>query len=485
MIHIPYIPIAYPDEILGSWLARISFHNGKKTWSEVLLACGFTDNPKPLFDLVDYDEKLGKFLYTLGTSYERIIQELTTLPYWLTFSANNDGDILPGTAKMKMPLGLRSRKVTCIGVLGLKRVQGEATSPAFCLSCLSDDKKQHGEAYWHRAHQLPNVYFCHIHGCELHDGCPKCGKRALAPARGLVPLPREVCDCGCRFDAIELRGKPNATHMAFAKLSAEALNVTNVIWGRAEVIFQLKQWFKKQKQHKNFISLLSAEFGSVADPLNEKNELTVSTLVKVGGRKLCFRSTPDGGSSPEYCAILAALGVNLSTAINAFKEAIHRPPAKPRNKMPRKVWIEDAEPKKPNFERDRIHLERVTKLTMVFQEMIFSSERPQMIHAQKLGHTVGLSHTQTFQVLSTNDYLKESIRIANSELPQRRLKWAISILRSEGKDLSKSSVWARAGMGEKWANGQQLIKLRALWNSFNVEGGKLVWLKPGETLPIS
>ena len=486
MLHIPYIPQPYPDEILGSWLARISFHNTKFTWLEILRSCGFSDNySNHFFDLIDYSEKNQRLFNTLGTSYEQVVQKLTTLPYWLTFSADNDGEILPGTTQIRMPLGLRSRKVTCISVLGLKRVQGEPTSPAFCVRCLSDDKKYHGEAYWHRAHQLPNVYFCNIHGCELHDGCPKCGKRVLPRAKGLMPIPQEVCDCGCRFDSIELKGTPNAAHMGFAKLSAEALNVQNIVWGRSEVLFQLKQWLKEQKQYKNFISLLSTEFSTVPDPLNENSELVVSTLMKVGGRKLCFRSTPDASSAPEFCAVLVALGINLSTAIEAFTKAIDRPAEKPRNKRPRKVWIEDTEPRKPNFERERIHLERATKLSMAFQELIFSSERPETIDAVRLGHMIGLSYDQAFQTLSTNDYLKTSIRKANAELPQRRLKWAISILRSEGKNLTKNAVWNFAGMGEAKAVGKQVEKLEALWNSFDVEGGKLVWQKTDEVLPIS
>jgi len=39
----------------------------------------------------------------------------------------------------------------------------------FCLECLKDDKRQVGEAYWHRCHQVAGVLTCHIHGEWLWD----------------------------------------------------------------------------------------------------------------------------------------------------------------------------------------------------------------------------------------------------------------------------------------------------------------------------
>lgn len=39
----------------------------------------------------------------------------------------------------------------------------------FCPSCLQQDRDKYGEAYWHRSHQLPKVFYCYLHQELLHD----------------------------------------------------------------------------------------------------------------------------------------------------------------------------------------------------------------------------------------------------------------------------------------------------------------------------
>ncbi len=71
--HLPYEPPPYPDEILGSWLARIAVHNGPGAWGSLLEEIGYDRgliNLK-LFDMVNYDDRIEKLLNVLGTCYEK------------------------------------------------------------------------------------------------------------------------------------------------------------------------------------------------------------------------------------------------------------------------------------------------------------------------------------------------------------------------------------------------------------------------------
>lgn len=91
MLSVPFVPSPLPDEILGSWLARILLHNGPGTWQAVLAHCGYGRKiDASLFDLIDHNEKIDKLFALLGTSYERVLVELTTLPYWLTFASSSN-----------------------------------------------------------------------------------------------------------------------------------------------------------------------------------------------------------------------------------------------------------------------------------------------------------------------------------------------------------------------------------------------------------
>ena len=37
----------------------------------------------------------------------------------------------------------------------------------YCPICAQEDRKQYGEAYWHRTHQIRNMVICPVHGCSL------------------------------------------------------------------------------------------------------------------------------------------------------------------------------------------------------------------------------------------------------------------------------------------------------------------------------
>jgi hypothetical protein len=477
---VPYIPKPLPDEILGSWLARISFHNSKGTWSAILMECGFTERKsKPFFDLVDYNENTEKLFSMLGTCYEDVLQELTSLPYWLAFAASNDSIMLPGTKKTKAPLNVRGHKIDRLSLLGLKRKHGKATSPVFCVRCLTEDQERHGEAYWHRSHQLPNVFFCPIHECELHDRCPQCSKRVLPSLRGLMPLPKQTCDCGCQFGSVALVGMPNRAHIEFAKLSAAALEVKEPTWHRADVIDQFKRWFKVdlKQQHVTYIALLKSAFSSIPDPLDKTNELNVSTSMMVKGRKLCFRTSPSVSSSPEFCALLVAMGKNLTEAISAFKNI--KSDVKNgtfRRVRPSKLLkLKNGASKKPNYERERVQIKRALLLSKAFHETFLNSDLPTTITGVKLGHSVGLSHEQASSVIASHEFLRESIRKANSGLPERRIMWAVSTLRSKGEKLTKSAVWEVAQLDKRTKSSKKL------WDSFSINEGRLEFISVIDT----
>lgn len=53
VFRLPYVPQPYPDEILGSWLARVFLQNGNGVWRPLMEAAGYgTKLQVPLFDLV-------------------------------------------------------------------------------------------------------------------------------------------------------------------------------------------------------------------------------------------------------------------------------------------------------------------------------------------------------------------------------------------------------------------------------------------------
>jgi hypothetical protein len=51
----------------------------------------------------------------------------------------------------------------------------------FCPTCVVEDRQEHGETYWHRAHQLTGIEVCPIHDCFLEPSTVVWQKKALRP----------------------------------------------------------------------------------------------------------------------------------------------------------------------------------------------------------------------------------------------------------------------------------------------------------------
>jgi hypothetical protein len=82
----------------------------------------------------------------------------------------------------------------------------------FCAQCLRNELRTRGESYWHRAHHLPGVHTCHVHGIGLRQTTI-----ATAGPFSALTLPHEVSGrvISCR----------TAAACAQEKLTARSLEV--------------------------------------------------------------------------------------------------------------------------------------------------------------------------------------------------------------------------------------------------------------------
>lgn len=68
------------------------------------------------------------------------------------------------TKKATAPVSSYLSRPDLIDSFGFRLIRNEAR---FCTSCIEAERKTDGVAYWHRNHQLPGVYWCHLHGEAL------------------------------------------------------------------------------------------------------------------------------------------------------------------------------------------------------------------------------------------------------------------------------------------------------------------------------
>lgn len=318
---LPYQLSRYPDEILGSWLARIALHNGPGAWVALLESIGYGRGiiTLTMFDMVNYDDRIETLLKLLGTTYERAIMEATTYPYWRAFDAADVSlGVLPGTKNMPRLASKTKGVVASLAAVNKTSSAAETRRIRYCPQCIDQDHSTWGEPYWHRVHQLPSVFFCPEHDCALSTSCPECDRPLVLVGWTLVEPPPLQCRCGYDLRKANKIAEAPPVYRELARLSASALNHQETQWDQALV--------------RNYLRAELASSGALGGPTYTRTisqafcveSATDQTLyVRVPGqspgeRPWRLRNRICSGSAPESCALMTALGIEFSSAAQGF-----------------------------------------------------------------------------------------------------------------------------------------------------------------------
>lgn len=339
MLRIPYVPTAYPDEMLGSLLTRLMLYNGAGLWRSLLEESGYGQPTiSPFFGPPIRDAKLERLLAALGYTYPQMLRELTVLPFWLSFNQATN-------AQSRINVDAASGRITKLTTLGHSQFLPGAR---YCPACLRDDIEAHGEPYVHRQHQLPVACVCPRHGVALRFACPKCRITVMPFNRALLRPPALRCDCG--EDLSRIAGPPPPYQQALLQLSrfaADALSCTEAPWTLGQVLAVLHQ--RSDRMRGSFkggaMQLMRDAYGppdksrSRASALLTWEDAGSSLRLKAGGAPSLLRA-------PEFCALLAATGLSFDD----FRQAVSQVEvyATPARSMPRPFTIEQA---RNDFER--------------------------------------------------------------------------------------------------------------------------------------
>lgn len=156
---IAYLPTIYPDELAYSWFCRFYVHSGYFTHKMALqeLYCNRSDNPSKEFigNLNPEARTEIAKMYPL----DRLTLNHTMFPQYARF--------IPAKQRKTAlyHIGHDSCDIHHLFCV-LPRTEDEQFL-RYCPLCAAEDRRQYGETYWHRRHQIRNIGICTKHRCRL------------------------------------------------------------------------------------------------------------------------------------------------------------------------------------------------------------------------------------------------------------------------------------------------------------------------------
>lgn len=165
---ITYFPKIYPDELVYSWFCRYYIHSGCVSYKIALKNLMFSESDAPSKEFIGHLNDQALNIINKIMPIEDLIMNNTMYPEYVRF--------LPYDKKISSLKQIASNKpcnphqIMTI----LPRVDGSEIYLKYCPRCVSEDRAQYGETYWHRSHQVRGIDICTKHLCKLEQSYVKC-----------------------------------------------------------------------------------------------------------------------------------------------------------------------------------------------------------------------------------------------------------------------------------------------------------------------
>ena len=182
-------PKPYPDELLYSVFARYYVRSGYLNYIFAAEDLFKKRSVRPNFEYLTglSDEVVN--LLTKNQSFMAVLVGHTMYPYHCRF--------LPKERKEQAINSLISMDSSYHDLILFPKRKTTPTK-RYCPECVHDDRKQYGETYWHRIHQIFELTICPIHHCYLINSDYKLsGKLSpdLTPAEIVIPFSEDITQC--------------------------------------------------------------------------------------------------------------------------------------------------------------------------------------------------------------------------------------------------------------------------------------------------
>ncbi len=190
---IGYFPELYEDELIYSWIARYLVHSGYTSAADTYQDLYFNKNLRPSVELMNNVLDDAKTVMTKYMSMEDLIHKHTLFPEYGRFIDPAKREKLVSEADFSRGNWINSLMIpTSIGERYLK----------YCPLCVKEDRDSHGEAFWHRKHQIIGIKICTKHKVYLQDSDVLINRNLTRLKAAEIIIPRETIITKCEDEII-------------------------------------------------------------------------------------------------------------------------------------------------------------------------------------------------------------------------------------------------------------------------------------------
>jgi len=160
---IGFLPEPYPDELLFSVISRYAeltnYQNVRRLNMELFDSRGLQ---LPVAIPANLASLVAKLPIGHNFSVERLINEHTLLPLFAPFISRQRYQLVRNDMKA-------NRAAQAHGRLGINNFKGLLKFFRYCPQCVTDDRRNYKETYWHRLHHIASIDLCPLHDAYLKD----------------------------------------------------------------------------------------------------------------------------------------------------------------------------------------------------------------------------------------------------------------------------------------------------------------------------
>ena len=466
-------PHPYPDELIYSILARYSVRAGYSQYIFVAEDLFQRRSLRPNFEyLPALKDEVVKELTKNRTLCEVILNH-TMFPYYCRF--------LPIDRKRKAINSLVKMDSNYHDVTLYPKCK-ESKTMRYCPLCVSKDRNDYGETYWHRIHQINELSICPLHYCYLADtSFIISGKVSpdLTPAEIVIPdnlrinycenerlrlfadyvykvfmLPVKMDnDCGAAY-AIKIKTENTkyrsprgeicritALYKDFVNFYCGVINDLPKQWQIHKVITGQRYDFWEVCLLCFFLNISINELGEVEKEERESQEIFDDKIAELHNK---------GYSYPKIAEL-------MGYSVDIIKNAAY---SKSKQTKPRKR--RDGKPGRRPLDWGSLDREMLPKVVETITELR-SSERPHRITIGGVARIVGLKSKQIDQLpLCKAEIVKHGQ--SQEEFWAQKVLWAWEELSKEGRSISIKQIRLRTNMSI-----EQIRRTMAELASANIE----------------